>query len=193
MAPERESADLHATAITLCQYHKVSFEVHALLESIVRVAEVSYLTDQERSPQAILCLYNSTWCHHGLLQHLIPHPNILSRQKLFGSYLHDVSCHVPPQFELVSLQSCNTEFEKRLFGQARQVPESCINCQLENILQQMFSYMHSPSATSSSAREGESQRNQVCNGCIKPSTIQGNCLPKGDYQDAHEELACTST
>ena len=45
-------ADLCATAITLCQYltGKVPVEVHALLESIVRVAEVSYLTDQERSP-----------------------------------------------------------------------------------------------------------------------------------------------
>ena len=45
-------ADLRATAITLCQYltGKVPVEVHALLESIVRVAEVSYLTDQERSP-----------------------------------------------------------------------------------------------------------------------------------------------
>ena len=117
-------ADVCATAITLCQYltGKVSVKVHTLLESIVRVAEVWYHTDQKCSPRAILHLYNCTWYHHELLQHLIPHLNVL-----FGSYLHDVSCHAPPQFELVSLRSCKSKFEEHLFGQARQVAESCTN------------------------------------------------------------------
>lgn len=113
-------AYLRATAILLCQFltGKVSSEIQALLDTIVRIAEISYLLEQRRTPRIVLQLYNVTWYHHELLQHLIPTPTILTRSKLFGSYLHDISWHAAPQFELVSLRSCNTEFEEWLFGQA---------------------------------------------------------------------------
>ena len=45
-------AELHATAITLCQFltGKICTEVQALLESIVRIAQINYLSDQQHTP-----------------------------------------------------------------------------------------------------------------------------------------------
>lgn len=86
----------------------------------------------------MLQLYNCSWYHHELLQSLIPQPRTITRQKLFGSYLHDISCHAAPQFELVCLRSCNTEFEERLFGQVKRVAESCTNRKPQNVLGQAF-------------------------------------------------------
>ena len=88
--------------------------------------------------RTVLLLYNCTWYHHELRLSLIPHPHSITYQKLFGSYLHDISCHAAPQFELVSLRSCNKEFEERLFAQVRRVVENCTNRQPQNILSQVF-------------------------------------------------------
>ena len=122
-------ADLRATAIVLRQFltGKVTNEIHTQLDTIVRIAQISYLPENQRTPRTVLQLYNLTWYHHELLQHLIPAPTVLTHSKLFGSYLHDISCHAAPQFELVSLRSCNIEFEERLFGQANRVAECCSN------------------------------------------------------------------
>ena len=133
-------ADLRATAIVLFKFlsGKVATEIEALIESAVRIAEISYLAEHKRTPRSILQLYNCTWYHHELLLSLIPQPHSITRHKLFGSYLHDISCHAAPQFELVSLKSCNTEFEERLFGQVRRVAENCSNRQPQNVLNQVF-------------------------------------------------------
>ena len=134
-------ADLRATAIVLYKFlsgSQVSPQIVALIESIVRIAELSYLTEQNRTPRAVLQLYNCSWYHHELLLTLIPNPQNITRQKLFGSYLHDISCHAAPQYELVCLRSCNTEYEERLFGQVRRVAESCTNRQPQNVLSQVF-------------------------------------------------------
>ena len=133
-------ADLRATAIVLRQFltGKVSNEIHTLLDTFVCIAQISCLPEHKCTPRTVLQLYNLTWYHHELLQHLIPAPTILTRSKLFGSYLHDTSCHAAPQFELVSLRSCKTEFEERLLGQVNRVAECCSNRQPGNVLQQMF-------------------------------------------------------
>lgn len=134
---------MRATAIVLCQFltGKVSSEIHTLLDSIVRIPGISYLSEQKCTPRTVLQLYNLTLYHRELLQHLKPALAILTRSKLFGSYLHDISYRAAPQFELVSLRSCNTEFEERLFGQANQVAQCCTNRQPDNVLQQMFIWL----------------------------------------------------
>ena len=134
-------ADLSAGTIVLCQLlanKGASKEIQALMCTIVHIAQVSYLPDSKRTPRTVLQLYNCTWYRHELLQHLIAQPHVVTWKKLFGSYLHDISCHACPQFETLSLRSCNTEFEERLFGQANKVAECCTNRQPENVLQQMF-------------------------------------------------------
>ena len=98
--------DLCVTAIVFSQLlagRGVSMEIQALMDTIVCIAQVSYLLENKRTSRTVLQLYNCTWYHHELLQHLVPHPNILTHKKLFGSNLHDISCHEGPQFELVSL------------------------------------------------------------------------------------------
>ena len=81
----------------------VSMEIQALMDTIVRIVKVSYLPENTRTPRTVLQLYNCTWYHHELLQHIVPRPKVLTYKKLFGSNVHDISCHAGPQFELVSL------------------------------------------------------------------------------------------
>ena len=82
----------------------VSMEIQALMDTIVRIVKVSHLPENNKNtPRTVLQLYNCMWYHHELLQHLVPCPNVLTHKKLFGSNLHDISCHAGPQFELVSL------------------------------------------------------------------------------------------
>lgn len=133
-------ADLRATAIVLFKFlsGRVTSKIEALIESIVRIGEVSYLAEDKRTPRVVLQLYNCSWYYHELLQSLIPQPRTITRQTLFGSYLHDISCHAAPQFELVCLRSCNTEFEERLFRQVKRVAESCTNRKPQNVLGQAF-------------------------------------------------------
>ena len=107
-------------------------EIQALMDTIVRIAQVSYLPEHRYTPWLVLQLY------YELLQHCVPHPHVLIHMKLFNSYLNNTSCHAGPQFKLVSLSSCNTEFKERLFGQANRVAECCTNRQPANNLQEMF-------------------------------------------------------
>ena len=109
-------------------------EIQAPMDIIDHITQVSYLSEHKHTPQTVLQLYNCTWYYLKLLQHLIPQPHVITPTKLFGSYLHDLACHAGPQFELVSLRLCNTEFEECLFGQANRIVECCTNCQPENVL-----------------------------------------------------------
>ena len=91
-----------------------------LLRTIIRVSEVLYSSDEERTPRQVLQLYNNTWLHHELCRDLLTNVTS-SRTNTFGIYLHALSTHAPQQYELVTLKSVNTENQERLFGQARRI------------------------------------------------------------------------
>ena len=54
-------------------------------------------------------------------------PCELSREKFFGTYLHDLSCHAGLKYEIVCLRSTNSECQERLFGQAKQIALNTTN------------------------------------------------------------------
>lgn len=53
---------------------------------------------------------------------------------MFGTYLHALTLHAPPQFEIMSMRSSNSEHEERLFGQAKNMVHMATNCQPVTII-----------------------------------------------------------
>ena len=53
--------------------------------------------------------------------HLFPTTKSIPRSRLFGLYLHALSSHSAPQYELICMKSTNAEHEERLFGQAKDI------------------------------------------------------------------------
>lgn len=93
----------------------------ALLSTVVRISEIVYSHDSERTPKSVLRLYNLTWYHHELCCYFLSNPKLQSRSHLFGIYLHDLVVHVPAIYQQVCLRSTNTESQERLFCQAKYI------------------------------------------------------------------------
>ena len=90
-------------------------------------ATVLYARESARTPRTILQLYNCTWVHHELCSKLFPSTHKISREKLFGSYLHDLCSHAAQHYEIVCLRSVNAECQERLFGQAKRIALNTTN------------------------------------------------------------------
>ena len=106
-----------------------------LVDTVVRICELLYLPEEKRTPRRILQLYNCTWVHHELCSTLFTtfHGD-MSRSKFFGAYLHAIVVHAPPQLEIISLFSINTENQERIFGQARKTATATSNCQPHQLI-----------------------------------------------------------
>ena len=109
-------------------------DICLLMSTIVEISEILYAPEEKRNTVSILRLNNLTWVHHELCRQLLHNLHKLSRQKLFGLYLHALSCHAPKQYEVMCLKSCNAENEERLFGQAKAIALSTTNRRPGNIL-----------------------------------------------------------
>ena len=130
-------ADMRSAVITL--YTLLAKEeakqcVLDLLHSVIRISEILYSDEEKRNPKQVLSLYNNAWLHLELCKELIPNPQTISRRKLYGTYLHALTSHAPPQYEIVSQKSINAENQERLFGQARRTAEATSNRHPENII-----------------------------------------------------------
>lgn len=130
-------ADIRATSIhilLLLLNSDVNEKIILLQLTIVKVSEILYSISATRSQKSILKLYNFMWLHHALCQELFSQPKTMSRTKFFGLYLHTLSSHAGPQYEIMCLRSVNTEHQERLFGQARQIVSSTTNRKPNNII-----------------------------------------------------------
>ena len=138
---KKSGADLRRTVIQIYLLLKdleCSSKVLLLLQTLIKIGEISYSMDEDRSPRQLLQLYNVCWIHMELCRDLLSQPQKLSRSKMFGHYLHAITAHSPTQYELASLRSLNTENQERLFGQARTIAEACTNHHLENVIPQVM-------------------------------------------------------
>ena len=131
-------ADLRLTAVHLYQlflqhYRDDDYQL-LLIQTAVQISEILYLPAYKRSPKRVLQLYNCTWLHHTLCSLMFPTLKCLTREKMFGTYLHHLSSHAPTQYEIIALSSVNTEAEERLFGQAKQMATQASNRHHENAL-----------------------------------------------------------
>ena len=107
---------------------------------LIRVSEVLYSSDEERTPRQALQLYNNTWWHHELCRDLLTDVTS-SRTNTFGIYLHALSSHASQQYELVSLKSVNTENQERLFGQTRRIATATSSRKPANIITNTFLWL----------------------------------------------------
>ena len=109
-------------------------EILLLMETAVKMSQMLYAEDHQRSSKTILLLYNSTWYHHELCSKLFTTTKSITRRKLFGSYLHDLSTHAALQYEIVCLRSTNTENQEQIFQQAKHIAERTTNRQPDNVI-----------------------------------------------------------
>ena len=129
--------DYRRTLIHLLQLlHKLDApnNICALIETLVDISSLLYSREEERTMQKVLRLYNRAWLHFELLREIFTQPKQITRRKLFGAYLHAITVHAPVQFQTMSLRSCNTEHEERLFGQAKQIAAATTNRKPESIV-----------------------------------------------------------
>jgi len=71
-----------------------SNDIQYLLQTIIRVSEVLHSSDEERTPQRVLQLYN-TLLQHELCGDLLTKVTS-SRTNTFWIYLHALCTHAPP-------------------------------------------------------------------------------------------------
>ena len=84
------------------------------------MSEILYLPDAYRTQRRVLQLYNCSWVHHELCKSLFTKVHAgMTKDKMFGNYLHALVAHAPLQYEVISLHSVNTENQERIFSQAR--------------------------------------------------------------------------
>ena len=88
---------------------EVDDRVKQLPCTLVKICELLYASESSRTPRSVLQLYNVTWLHHELCCDLLPNPRVLTRERLYGVYFHDLVVHAPSQYEIVCLRSTNAE------------------------------------------------------------------------------------
>ena len=78
-----------------------------LLHSVIKVSQILYSDEENRSPKQVLSLYNNAWLHMELCKDLIPTPRSISKRKMYGIYWHALTSHALQQYEIVCKKSIN--------------------------------------------------------------------------------------
>ena len=102
----------------------------------MKVCEIMYALDTQRSPWSVLQLYNLTWLNHELCKSLFVKFLEVTHDKLFGLYLRSIVIHAPLQYDVLCLRSVNTENQERIFSRLKLLPfqpqtktrECCTEC-----------------------------------------------------------------
>ena len=108
------------------------------METIVRVSGILYATEDKRNPRTLLQLYNSMWLHHELCSELFSTTKHISRERLFGSYIHDLSAHAGLEYEIVCSRSVNAECQERLFAQAKKIALNTTNRHADQVVPEVL-------------------------------------------------------
>ena len=118
--------------LKLLKQKDIDSKVKQLLYTLVKISELLYASECHHTPKSVLQLY-VTWLHHELCCDL-PNPKVLTREKLYGVYFHDLVVHAPPQYQLVCLRSTNAESTERLFSQIKHISQQATNRKPDNVL-----------------------------------------------------------
>ena len=87
-----------------------------LLLTLVEIQRICYSPEKERTSKQILKLYNITFKHVYIMKNLFRKVNKTSWGKLYGKCFHQIICHGPQQYRLVSGTASNCEAEERVFN-----------------------------------------------------------------------------
>ena len=101
---------------------KVSNKVIRLLKTLTEIQRILYLKENDRTMQEVLRLHNSCF------QHTVPMKEVigfqlkkLTREKLYGKYMHNLLVHSPIQFRIINGRSINCEGEERFFNTIKNI------------------------------------------------------------------------
>ena len=104
---------------------EIDHKAICLLKSLVEIQRILYLGEEGRTSREILRLHNSCFTHFVQLKEVIGfHLPKLTREKLYGKYMHNLLVHSPIQYRLINGQSVNCEGEERFFNTIKQITRS---------------------------------------------------------------------
>ena len=97
--------------------HEIDGLVHKLLRTLSEIQRILYLGDDFRTPKEILRLHNICFAHFALIKKIMPIglSSKLTRDKLYGKYMHNLLVHAPIQYRTVSGESMNCEDEEHIY------------------------------------------------------------------------------
>ena len=115
--------------LTLHLSFQIDGLVHKLLSTLCDIQRILYLNDEFRSPKEILRLHNACFLHFILLKKIMPIGPFskITRDKLYGKYMHNLLVHAPQQYRLVSGISVNCEGEERVFSSLKKITRCSTN------------------------------------------------------------------
>ena len=148
----------------------------ALVSTIVRISEILYSYDSNRTPKTVLRLYNLTWYHHELCCHLLSNPKHQSRSHLLGIYLHDLVVHAPAIYHQVCLRSTNAESQERLFSQAKHIGLKATNRKAANVLPTILICMQARQTVGHCQHSIHKQESMVSAAASKLSSYTGTYI-----------------
>ena len=103
-------------------------KVLRLLKTLSEVQRILYLRDDERTALEVLRLHNSCFEHYILMKEIFSGKLIgLTRERLYGKYMHNLLVHAPIQYRVVSGDSINTEDEERQFNEIKNICRGTTN------------------------------------------------------------------
>ena len=98
------------------------------LEILYEVQRILYLHDDQRTTVEVLRLHNSCFEHNILMKEIFRGKLIaLTRERLYGKYMHNLLVHAPIQYRVVSGDSINTEDEECQFNEIKNICKGTIN------------------------------------------------------------------
>jgi len=118
-----------------------------------------YAPDSKRTPKAVLRLHNLAYQHGKICKDLFVHTS--NKNLVFGHYFHSITCHSPLLLRIICLCSVNTEMQKCMFGQAKQITKGMSSLRANHVITNILIRIH---------EEGKVQPN--------PQTIQEDEIHK---------------
>ena len=101
---------------------KINHKVICLLKSLAEIQRILYGSEENRTSQEILRLHNSCFLHFVQLKEQIgTNLNKITKEKLYGKYLHNLLVHSPVQYRIINGKSINCEGEERFFNTIKQI------------------------------------------------------------------------
>lgn len=122
---DRRKSLLEVT-VKLCG--NINNKVICLLKTLIEIQRILYLNEAGWTPQEVLRLHYSCFQHFVWLKEVIGfNLKKITREKLYGKYLHNLLVHAPMQYRMINGQSINCEAEERYFNAIKKISNNTTN------------------------------------------------------------------
>ena len=123
-------------------------KVQGLVDTMAEICLLLYMVEEDRTPKAVLRLYNTSFRHALFCTDVLYPTKHLSNGVMFGLYYHSLLLHAAEETRLVSGYTRLAENEERQFKHLRELA-TCTNRHPEDVARQLFERLQLKQATSS--------------------------------------------